>query len=93
MSLELNAVVKIDKTAVSINTWCAKGQCLIKMIKSIQIFYYTRCITKMTMVLRYITTMVLRRSVLRVCGGLSSRHCARATQIFSKKRCRGGELW
>ena len=41
-----------------------------------QIFHYTRCI------------MPKRLTSLR---GPSQRHCARATQLHSKKRCRGGE--
>ena len=39
----------------------------------------------------FIILAVLRQSVQRSLRGPSSRHCARTTQLLSKKCCRGGE--
>ena len=53
-----------------------KSICLKRQIKSNQIFHYTRC------------SMPKRVTSLR---GPSPRHCARATQLLSKKCCSSGE--
>ena len=57
--------------------FCASDfNCHLTLSNQNQIFLYTRCIT-----LNHVTSL----------RGPSSRHCARATLLFSKKCCSSGE--